>query len=182
MAEKTKEARINAELKRLQEKFTLADQNQQDVIGPLLQNAAFMSATLQDLQEIINRDGPVDTYQNGANQYGTKPSAAVQSYNNLAKTYSGILIKLASLLPPEKKTKAPTTLQALKTMTAEEEAEAEAEKLRQRQEEMKLAGEYQRQRKEYTGPKSAWPNFSTWRAMPESSRRDLTAEAASNAE
>lgn len=103
MAENTKEKRIKAELKRLQVKFELVDANQREVAAQLLQNAAFMAVTLQDLQEIINAQGVTDTYQNGANQYGTKASATLQSYNALIKNYTAVIKTLAQLVPLEKK-------------------------------------------------------------------------------
>ena len=60
-----------------------------------------MRATLEDLQEIINREGVVDEYKNGANQYGTKQSATLQSYNALVKNYTTVQRQLLQLLPPE---------------------------------------------------------------------------------
>lgn len=128
MPKKTKETRINEELQRLQAKFTFIDGNQRTIVAPLLQNAAFIKITLDDLQEIINTAGVVDTYQNGANQYGTKPSAAVQSYNNLAKTYASIIKQLSNLMPPEKKEQPkPWEWQPEELTPEEEEARAEEE-------------------------------------------------------
>ena len=127
MPKKTKETRINEELQRLQAKFTFIDGNQRTIVAPLLQNAAFMKVTLDDLQEIINTAGVVDTYQNGANQYGTKPSAAVQSYNNLAKTYASIIKQLSNLMPPEKKERPTPWAWQPKELTPEEEEARAAE-------------------------------------------------------
>lgn len=103
MTEIIKDDRIKEELTRLQLKFELADLNQRDMLGPLLQNAAFMKVTLEDLQEIVNKEGVVDYYQNGANQHGQKQSATLQSYCNLVKQYASIMKTLSALLPPEKK-------------------------------------------------------------------------------
>ena len=73
------------------------------VIEPLIQNAAFMRVTLDDLQDLIAKDGVVDTYMNGANQYGTKQSAALQSYNSLIGKYAAVIKTLAQYLPPERR-------------------------------------------------------------------------------
>lgn len=103
MTETTKEKRIKAELNRIKEKFSDADANQKAIVAPLMQNAAFMKVTLEDLQEIINLEGVTDSYQNGANQYGVKQSATLQSYNSLIKNYTAVIKALSKLLPPEKK-------------------------------------------------------------------------------
>lgn len=98
-----KNNRIQNELERLTNLFSGVDGNQRAAVTPLLQNAAFMRITLEDLQEIILQDGAIETYQNGANQHGIKQSAAVQSYNSLIKNYAGVIKTLAGLLPPERK-------------------------------------------------------------------------------
>lgn len=48
--------------------------NQMAIVEPLIQNAAFMKITLDDLQKSINADGCSEEYMNGANQYGKKPA------------------------------------------------------------------------------------------------------------
>lgn len=130
MAENTKEKRIKAELKRLQAKFELVDANQREVAAQLLQNAAFMGVTLQDLQEIINAQGVTDEYRNGANQYGTKASATLQSYNALIKNYTAVIKTLAALVPREQKeTRKPWELEPKtpEELAAEEERQAAIE-------------------------------------------------------
>lgn len=162
MPKKTKETRINEELQRLQAKYELMDGNQRTIMAPLLQNAAFMKITLDDLQEVINADGVVDTYQNGANQYGQKPSATLQSYNALLKNYTAVIKLLSSLVPYEKTDYHRAT--DLEAITPEEEAASKLEEEARRREEVALAIEYQRQEREYTGPKSSWPSFAKWKA------------------
>ena len=98
-----KEKRITAELARISKPFEKVDANQKTVIAPLLQNAAFMKVTLEELQEIINAEGVTEVYQNGANQRGTKQSATLQSYNSLIKNYTTAIKTLAQLLPPVEK-------------------------------------------------------------------------------
>lgn len=65
----------------------------------LVENAAFMAVTLEDLQETINREGVVSEYQNGANQWGTKKSPEVEVYNTMIKHYMSIVKQLTDLLP-----------------------------------------------------------------------------------
>lgn len=101
MNEKSKDKRIKAEIERLSTLFEKAAENQRNIIAPLIQNSAFMRVTLEDLQEIINRDGVIDEYRNGATQYGTKQSATLQSYNALIKNYTTVQKQLLQLLPTD---------------------------------------------------------------------------------
>lgn len=96
----SKEERIEVELQRLNELFKKADANEKAMAKPLFQNAAFMVATLQDLQETINQEGAVEMYQNGQHQHGYKQSAALQAFNALVKNYNGIMKELFKMLPP----------------------------------------------------------------------------------
>lgn len=101
MPEKTKDQRINEELARISRYFETVAENQRAIVKPLLQNAAFMKVTLEDLQEIINAEGVTEIYQNGANQRGVKQSATLQSYNSLIKNYASVVKTLSQLLPKE---------------------------------------------------------------------------------
>ena len=100
-AELTKDQRIRREYERMKELFSAMPGNELRFCDPLLQNAAFMCVTLQDLQEAINENGVTDNYQNGANQSGTKASADLQAYNSLAKVYNALMDKLSAKLPKE---------------------------------------------------------------------------------
>lgn len=105
MPKLNKEKRIEAELKKLGELFKNIPMNKARLIEPLIQNASFMKATLEDLQEIINEEGSTDEYQNGNNQFGRKPSANLQAYNTLVKNYANTIDKLEKMLPVEVETK-----------------------------------------------------------------------------
>lgn len=116
-----KEKRIQAELKRLSKYFDAVDENQRENAANLLQNAAFMAVTLQDLQDLINAEGVVDHYQNGATQFGTKTSAVLQSYNALVKNYATVVRTLAQLLPKETSTGGISRLEKFVKMQTEDE-------------------------------------------------------------
>ncbi len=75
---------------RLEKLFKKVDGNKRTILASLLQNAAFMKITLEDLQESINAEGVTDEYQNGANQHGIKQSATLQGYNALIKKYTKV--------------------------------------------------------------------------------------------
>ena len=98
-AELSKDQRIRQEYERMKELFAAMPENELRFCDPLLQNAAFMKVTLEDLQQAINENGVTDSYQNGANQSGTKASADLQAYNSLAKVYNALMDKLSGKLP-----------------------------------------------------------------------------------
>lgn len=110
MQEKSKEKRIEEELQRIGQWFSDLDENQLAIVDPLLQNAAFMRCTLDDLQKIINQEGTIDKYMNGATQFGLKTSASLQSYNSLIKNYAAVVKVLLSYLPKMKREQAGSEL------------------------------------------------------------------------
>lgn len=99
--EKQKLERISVEIKRLDSIFGKIEEKIRKSIHSLIENAAFMAITLEDLQATINRDGTTDKYQNGENQYGIKKSAAVEVYNTMIKNHMGIMKQLTDLIPKE---------------------------------------------------------------------------------
>lgn len=99
----SKEDRIQAELNRISVHYASMDSNIKSMVTPLLQNAAFMKVTLDDLQEEIKKNGVVEVYQNGQHQHGLKQSSALQSYNALIKNYAAINKTLSQMMPPEEK-------------------------------------------------------------------------------
>ena len=150
MTEISKENRIEAELKRISRYFESVAENQRAVVSPLLQNAAFMAITLEDLQEQINSEGVVDTYMNGKNQYGVKQSATLQSYNSLIKNYAAVIKTLSGLLPPEPKVPLSIKWEPREKTPEEWEAERRRDEEHQRQilAEIDRAAELQRKQRE----------------------------------
>lgn len=101
--EELKEKRIQEEIERIAVFYSSMDENKKALIIPLIQNAAFMKVTLDDLQEEIAKNGVVEVYQNGANQHGFKQSSALQSYNALIKNYASVNKTLSMMMPAEDK-------------------------------------------------------------------------------
>ena len=128
----TKENRIEEELTRLTEIFREADESKLEAAATLLQNAAFMKVTLEDLQKAINAEGVVDEYQNGANQHGLKQSATLQSYNALIKNYAGVMKTLVALLPdrPKKVIYTPPEIREQAVQEAREDEEERQRRIR----------------------------------------------------
>ena len=94
-----KEAMVKKELTRLKKIFSDLPKDKMDTCESLIQNAAFMHATLADLQLTINKDGAVSVYQNGENQWGTKKSPEVDIYNTMIKNHMNIIKQLSDMLP-----------------------------------------------------------------------------------
>ena len=101
--EKTKEEKIKTEYRRLKKIFAGLDKNMSVTVDSLLRNAAFMSVSLDELQEQINAEGYVVEYQNGENQKGTKQSDAVKTHIAMTKNHAAIIRQLCDLVPPEQK-------------------------------------------------------------------------------
>lgn len=94
--------RIEEQKKILTRQFTQLDTKTKKLVTSLIDNAAFMIVTLQDLQTTIKKDGVVSEYQNGASQWGTKKSPEVEVYNSMIKNHVTIMKQLAELLPKGK--------------------------------------------------------------------------------
>ena len=121
----SKSERIEKELTRISKIFEKADGNDRIIIFPLLQNAAFMKVTLEDLQEIINAEGVTEEYQNGANQRGIKQSATLQSYNALIKNYTSVVKALMQYVPSEVRKSDVSDLRSWLDRKVDEETEEE---------------------------------------------------------
>ena len=165
MPDKSKEARIEDELKRISAFFEDLEDDKLAIVGPLLQNAAFMRVTLEDLQEIINSEGVVDEYKNGANQYGVKQSATLQSYNALVKNYVAVIKALAQFLPYKKTVDpSPWMLRQKSAEELEEELQRREEEDRRVREELALAVAYQNESREREkAGLPPLPSFAVWK-------------------
>lgn len=103
MAKKKKETRIKQEKERLSEIFKGLDKNKLDTCAALIDRAAFITISLEDLEEQLNLTGWVEEYQNGENQYGMKKSAAADVHISLTKNLNAIMKQLLELVPPAQK-------------------------------------------------------------------------------
>ena len=101
MTKMKKENRIKHRLAELRKIYARLPEKKLAIAEHLIKNAAFMEIELEDLQEIIARNGASEDYQNGSNQYGRKASADLQAYNSLVKSYNTVNSRLEAMLPPE---------------------------------------------------------------------------------
>lgn len=98
-----KETEISKELKKLQKIFENIQPDKKALCESLLQNAAFMAVKLRELQDLIDRDGMVEDYDNGGGQSGRKIGSAVQIYQKMLPSYNQVIKTLASMLPTSEK-------------------------------------------------------------------------------
>lgn len=99
--DKTKDELIKAEKAKLAGIYSKYDTKTKKSVDSLVNEAAFMSASLSELREIINKKGYTEEYQNGANQKGFKKRSEVEVYNTMLKNYMAAIKQLTDLLPKE---------------------------------------------------------------------------------
>lgn len=98
---KTKDEIIKAEKRKLSGIYTRLDKKTKKSTDSLVEEAAFMAASLYELRQIIDEKGYTEEYQNGANQKGIKKCAEVEIYNTMVKNYSSVVKQLTDLLPKD---------------------------------------------------------------------------------
>ena len=97
----TKEKRIKKEIARLKKVFADVPVKKKDLVSAMIEDVAFMTVTMQDLREIINRNGTTSEYQNGENQWGTKQSPEAQLYLQMSQKQSTAMKILLDCLPKD---------------------------------------------------------------------------------
>jgi len=113
---KEKQKAIRAELRRLNKIFENIPDDRKSVVQPMIQNVAFMTVELSDLQKIIQEHGSIDFFENGKNQKGYKVSAPIQAYNSLAKTWTtAVKVLLGELTDGTEKSAAQSSLATFMT-------------------------------------------------------------------
>ena len=95
----TLDEKIEFQRKKLKRQFSQLDSKTKNIVSPLIDNAAFMTVTLEGLQKSITEEGIVIEYQNGANQWGKKKLPAAEMYNTMIKNLSTVTKQLAELVP-----------------------------------------------------------------------------------
>lgn len=103
MSEKDKESLIKKEKSRLRKVFSEIDPNKLKIIKPLIERAAFMTVSCEELEKIIAEKGYTEAYQNGENQKGIKKTPETEIYNAMAKNLNAIVKQLVELCPAAKK-------------------------------------------------------------------------------
>ena len=87
------------ELAKMEKIYGDLSPEQKVICFSMLEEAAFLKITLENLRAEITENGTTDEYKNGANQYGMKVSASLQSYNSTLKNYFVLMEKIVKMFP-----------------------------------------------------------------------------------
>lgn len=99
---KTKEEIIKSEKRKLREICKKMDPETKKTVASLVDEAAFMAASLYELRQIIDEKGYTEKYKNGANQEGIKKTSEVEIYNVMIKNYLTTVKQLIDAIPKKK--------------------------------------------------------------------------------
>ena len=97
-----KEKLRKKELSKLNRIFKNLPAEKQKLAEGLKSQAAFMVATLAELQEIMNRDGPVELFEQGSQRL-LREHPAAKTYNTMVRNYTAVCKALFDLLPDEER-------------------------------------------------------------------------------
>ena len=103
MAKLKTTTRIKREKDRLLDIFKDLDANKLKTCYALIDRAAFITISLEDLEEQLNETGWTETYTNGRNQEGVKKAAAAEAHISLTKNLAAIMKQLLDFVPPAQK-------------------------------------------------------------------------------
>lgn len=91
---------VSREVNRLTNFFKDIDRNRRLTAKGLIEEAAFMRITLQQLKSEIDKDGPIDEMPQG--DYSIlREHPALKSYNTMVQRYTNIIDKLVNMHPKE---------------------------------------------------------------------------------
>src|SRR5690606_7254906 len=101
-ATEEKAKKIKAELTRLKKVFKDLPEDKRRIVDGLMQEAAFMRATLEETREIIDREGVIDRFEQGAQKF-LREHPATKVYAAMINRYSAVVKQLIDLLPAGEK-------------------------------------------------------------------------------
>ena len=97
---KEKDKKINNEIRRLTGIFKDIEKNKRLTSKGLIEEAAYMKATLVELKASIDENGPIDEMQQG--EYSIlREHPALKAYNSMVQRYTTVIKQLSDLLPKE---------------------------------------------------------------------------------
>ena len=98
-ADLSKEEKIKKEKARLRRVFKDLDENKRRTVDSLIERAAFLTTSLEELENEINEKGYISEYKNGENQFGEKQSDAVKTHIAMTKNLAVIIKQLTEIAP-----------------------------------------------------------------------------------
>jgi hypothetical protein len=97
----TTSERIAAEKQQLLTQLVDLGPDTLTTVDKLVDRVAFMTVTLEDLEADVVKNGFKSEYQNGANQWGEKKSAAAELHLSMMQRYLPAMKQLLDLLPAD---------------------------------------------------------------------------------
>ena len=96
-----KEKAIKREVLRLKKIYGQIEERRQETIEGLIQRAAFMRVTLEELEDDINSFGVTEWFSQGNQEPYQRERPTARVYNSLNTSYQKITKQLTDLLPKE---------------------------------------------------------------------------------
>ena len=90
---------VKMEVDRISKIYDDMTPDRKELARPLIENAGFLSAILEELRQEINNKGIKEKYQNGNNQSGFKDSIETKTYTTFLRAYMSVIKQLSDMLP-----------------------------------------------------------------------------------
>jgi len=100
MDKQEKEKRIKKEIKKLNKLFENIASNKKSLIENLINQSAWLSVTIAELEESINEDGLLEVFEQGIQKF-QRENSNTKTIISLQKNYLAIIKQLNELLPEE---------------------------------------------------------------------------------
>lgn len=99
----SKEKRITAEKKRLNEIYAEISKENKAIIEGLINRAAFMRATLEDMEKDLDDTGFVEMFtQSEKTEPYERERPVARLYNTMNKNYQSIIKQMSDLIPKDR--------------------------------------------------------------------------------
>ena len=95
------EKKIRQEAARLSRNFQTIDAKKRSIIKGLIERAAFMRISLDDLEDDLNRNGFTEWFSQGDQEPYQRKRPAADLYNTMNANYQKIIKQLTDLTPKE---------------------------------------------------------------------------------
>src|SRR5690606_13129931 len=102
-----KEKRTKREETRLKKVFAALPEDKRRVAEGLVKEAAFMRVTLEETRDVIDREGVIELFEQGAQRF-LREHPATKVYASFINRYSTVIKQLIDLLPDDDKQKTET--------------------------------------------------------------------------
>lgn len=96
---KKKDIDISAEMKKVKAMLKKIPKERQAIANTLFNEIVFMQNTLTELKARVDKDGPVELFKQGKQEF-YREHPALQGYNKTLQRYTQTIKQLTELLPP----------------------------------------------------------------------------------